>query len=192
MILKNIIPLLLISILSSTAIADPICDSIITRELEQCVRVNFESSDRNLNSAYKILAQKLSPQQRKILLTSQREWVIYKEKICQAVYDFITPGQEAGIEKWSCLDEITKTRSRELRYIDSASGMNEFFRAADIVSKLYEGGDRSRFIDKLTNMALENSDSHWNYYITENCKLLAARFHEEKRECIARQVFYEY
>ncbi|WP_408337661.1 lysozyme inhibitor LprI family protein [Paraburkholderia sp. RL17-337-BIB-A] len=117
-LLKQIAPLLLTLGLSQTATAASRCDSIITRDLERCAKENFESSDRKLNVAYRTLGPRLSPQQREMLLASQREWIIYKDKSCRSVYNGTAPGEEAGIEKWTCLDELTKTRLRELQYVD--------------------------------------------------------------------------
>lgn len=83
-----------------------------------------------------------------MLIGSQRKWIIYKEKLCKSAKNQTISGEESEIEKWTCLDDITKTRTKELQYIQSDSGMGDFFHAVDIVSKLYEGGDRNRFIDK--------------------------------------------
>jgi hypothetical protein len=153
---------------------------------------NYESSDRLLNYTYKVLASKLSGEDRKTLLNAQRAWIMYKEKFCQAAYDFTSPGEEAGIEKLTCLDGLTRTREKELKYIDSASGMDDFFHAADVVSQFYEAGDRGRFIDKLANDPSVNDDKNWNSYVMDNCKLAAARLHEEKKDCVARQTFHRY
>jgi len=189
---NNILCLLLLLAFSRVAMAETLCNSKVTRELETCAKNNFELSDKQLNGAYKDIALKFSEGDRQTLMKAQRAWVAYKEKTCQGAYDATSPGEEAGVDKWTCLDEITKTRTRELQYLDTSSDMTDFFHATDVVSKYYEGGDRSRFIEKLANKALVNDDVNWNLYVTENCKLTASRFNEDKKDCMARQSFYRY
>ncbi|CAE6825650.1 hypothetical protein R75465_06032 [Paraburkholderia aspalathi] len=190
--IKRIFIMFAIFVFSNIAAAGTLCNSKITRELEACARNNFELSDKQLNGAYRVLASKLQREDAQMLLTAQRAWVAYKEKTCQGAYDATSPGEEAGIDKWTCLDEITKTRSRELQYLESGAGLADFFHAADVVSKYYENGNRSRFIDKLADRALVSDDPNWNLYVAENCKLAASRFSEEKQDCMARQSFYRY
>lgn len=189
---KYIVILFIASTFSTVAMAGRLCNSNGTRELETCAKENLESSDKKLNLAYKDLASKLSGKNKEALLYSQRGWISYKDKYCQSVYDYTFPGKEAGIEKFTCLDSLTKTRTKELNYINSGSEMDDFLHAADVVSQLYEGGDRSKFIEKLVDRASTNDDPDWTYYITKNCKLTAIRLHEERKDCMARQGFHRY
>lgn len=179
-------------VFSSLAGASTLCTSKITRELETCARSNFEVSDRQLNSAYKMLASRLQGGDAQTLLKAQRAWLAYEEKTCQGAYDVTSPGEESGIDKWTCLDGITKNRTRELQYLESGTGLDDFFHAVDVVAKYYESGDRGRFIDKLAARALVDDEQDWNSYVTENCKLAASRLSEEKKDCMARQTFYRY
>ncbi|CAE6793344.1 lysozyme inhibitor LprI family protein [Paraburkholderia aspalathi] len=190
--IKRIFIMFAIFVFSSIAAASTLCNSKITRELEACARNNFELSDKQLNGAYRTLASKLQREDAQMLLTAQRAWVAYKEKTCQGAYDATSPGEEAGIDKWTCLDEITKTRLRELQYLESGAGLADFFHAADVVSEYYENGSRNRFIAKLADKALLKDDPNWNLYVAENCKLAVSRFSEEKQDCMARQIFYRY
>ena len=190
--IKRIFIMFAIFVFSSIAAASTLCNSKITRELEACARNNFELSDKKLNGAYRVLASKLQREDAQMLLTAQRAWVAYKEKTCQGAYDATSPGEEAGIDKWTCLDEITKTRSRELQYLESGAGLADFFHAADVVSEYYENGSRNRFIAKLAEKALLKDDPNWNLYVAENCKLAVSRFSEEKQDCMARKIFYRY
>jgi uncharacterized protein YecT (DUF1311 family) len=125
--IKRIFIMFAIFVFSSIAAASTLCNSKITRELEACARNNFELSDKQLNGAYRTLASKLQREDAQMLLTAQRAWVAYKEKTCQGAYDATSPGEEAGIDKWTCLDEITKTRLRELQYLESGAGLAVFF-----------------------------------------------------------------
>lgn len=189
---KTIVFLFFLTAFSNAVMAGSLCKGNVTRELEACAKNNFESSDKKLNVAYKTFSSKLSGQPRQTLVNAQREWISYKEKSCQTTNDSINAGEEAGIEKRVCLDQLTKIRTKELQYMDSGSGMEDFFHAVEIVSRLYEGGDRNKFIDKLANNLPENDNSDWRSYTAENCNLTAARLHEGSKDCMARQNFYRY
>lgn len=188
----SVLFLLVMSIFCGVAVADTLCSSNVTSELGECARGNFKSADQYLNESYRRLAGKLAGDDKKMLLDAQRSWITYKEKICQGAYDATAPGEEAGIDKWTCLAEVTKTRARELQYLDSASGAADFVHAVEVVSKYYEGGDREKFVNKLADDALRNDDKNWSLYVMENCKLAASRLNEDKKECMARQSFYRY
>ncbi|AQV94903.1 DUF1311 domain-containing protein [Cupriavidus necator] len=189
---KNILFLCLVLVFTGSAIADSLCAGNVTRKLEECARRNFESSDKKLNDVYRLLIGGLSGPERQALRNSQREWIKYKDKMCQGAYVSINPGNEAGIEKFICLNEITKSRTKELWHIDTASGISDFMHAVDIVSRYYEDGDRNKFLDKLAGDGSASDDKAWSSYVSENCKLTATRFREEKRECVARLNFYRY
>lgn len=113
--------------LGNYALADSPCNSKITRELTLCARSNFELSDKRLNIVYNQISLKISGKEKEVLIGSQRKWIIYKEKLCKSAKNQTISGEESEIEKWTCLDDITKTRTKELKYIQSDSGMGDFF-----------------------------------------------------------------
>ncbi|MEX3899159.1 DUF1311 domain-containing protein [Paraburkholderia sp. JPY432] len=189
---RNLLVVALVVFMPEISMAYTACTGGVTFDLEACAKINFEESDKYLNSNYKSLFATLSEGDRDVLVKAQRKWVSYKESTCQGAYDATFPGEEAGIDKWSCLDQITRARKRELEYLKSGIGGDEFFRAADIVSKFYEHGKRENFISKLVNEFSKDSDSKWREYVSNNCALAISRVHDQKDQCVARQEFYKY
>jgi uncharacterized protein YecT (DUF1311 family) len=179
-------------LLPGVAMARSLCTGNITHEIEVCAKNNFEEADGILNENYKSLVSRLSSQQRQMLVNAEREWAKYKDMTCQGAYDSTNPGEEAGIDKWSCLDQITRTRNRELVFIDVGIGSDDFFKSAEIVAKFYENGNENRFIDRLVNKENENDDASWASYVKLNCALAVVRIHEDEKTCVARQYFYRY
>ncbi|QAU24625.1 DUF1311 domain-containing protein [Dyella sp. M7H15-1] len=178
--------------LPNLAGAGVLCNGKTTHALEECAQSNFKLSDDQLNVFYKDFSSKLSRDQKALLVDAQREWIKYKESTCQAAYDATSPGEEAGIDKWTCLDEVTRARINELHYLDSGIGGDSFLHAVDVVAKLYEGGNRDRFIEKLSKQPASKDDQHWGAYVSKNCILAVQRLHEERNLCVARQNFYSY
>ncbi|WP_407642975.1 lysozyme inhibitor LprI family protein [Caballeronia glebae] len=168
------------------------CSSSITKNLESCAKSNFELADQGLNKRYREVASRLSEGDRSLLVAAQREWVRHKERTCQEAYESALPGQEAEIDRWTCLDQMTRTRTSELNYIDSGMGGDGFFRAVDIISRYYEHGDRNRFISKLVADSTRDESRDWQEYVRDTCILSARQTHEEENTCIARQQFYRY
>lgn len=169
-----------------------VCTSNVTKELAACARANFEHSDRNLNLAYNDLSEKLSGTDKGILVRAEKEWLAYKEATCQGAFDATSPGEEAGIDKWTCLDQITRARTEEIQFLNTGIGALGFYKALDVVQKLYEAGSRDRFISKLMDVYVKDDNKNWRSYVEDNCKLAVFRVHEDRSDCIARQTFYRY
>ncbi|CAB3790931.1 hypothetical protein LMG28614_03198 [Paraburkholderia ultramafica] len=182
----------LLFLLPHISMAYTACTSTVTRELEACAKSNFEESDSHLNSQYRIILAGLVGGDRDVLVKAQREWISYKEAVCQGAYESTYPGEEAGIDKLTCLDEVTRARRRELEHFNSGIGGDEFLHAINIVAKYYEHGNRDSFISRLVNEFSGDSDALWRTYVNDNCAFAASRIHEKKDECVARQEFYRY
>jgi uncharacterized protein YecT (DUF1311 family) len=169
-----------------------ICTNKITKELEACAKDNFDYSDKILNISYKKLAIKLSAGDSETLVRAEKEWVAYKDTTYDGAFSATSPGEEAGIDKWTCLDQITRARIEEIQYLNSGIGALGFYKALDVIPKLYEDKSRIQFIEKLVEKYGEDENESWSAYVDENCKLAVSRLHEEKSDCIARQSFYRY
>lgn len=179
-----------LTVLSPLATAGSICDSSITRELEACAKSNFYDSDKKLNEEYKELSAIISAPQRQSLVDVQREWIKYKEAYCQEAFDVANPGEEAGVDKWSCLDEVTRVRTKELMYLRSATDVEDFYHAVAFVAEVYENGNKGKVFDKLNSITKGGDNAAWLTYVQKNCQLTAARLHEDRKVCVARQNFY--
>jgi uncharacterized protein YecT (DUF1311 family) len=172
--------------------AESLCDGTITQEIQACTEKNFSYSDRVLTENYKSLLSALPDQQKPTLIGAQRNWIKYKEKSCQSAFEATYPGDEAGIDKFVCLNQITRDRARELKLIETGVGSSEFFRAVSVVAKIYENGNENSFIEKLNLLAKSDDNKYWVSYVNKNCDLAVARTHEERTTCIARQYFYRF
>jgi uncharacterized protein YecT (DUF1311 family) len=191
--MKKTIALLVIALASlCTEASQSMCTSNVTKELEACAKENFEYSDKNLNSAYNDLAAKLSATDKGLLVRAEKEWLAYKAATCQGEFDATFPGEEAGIERWTCLDQITRARVEEIQYLNSGIRALGFYKALDLVPKFYEGGSRDKFIEKLVAVYTKDDDKSWRAYVEDNCKLAVSRAHESNSDCVARQAFYRY
>src|ERR1700761_1507358 len=189
---KILITLILVVASACAKASQSMCIGNVTEELEACAKANFEYSDQILNLTYNDLAAKLSPADKSALIQAEKAWLAYKDSTCQGAYNATSPGDEAGIDKWTCLDQITRARTGEMQYLKTGIGELGFYQALDIVPKLYEGGSRDKFISKLTGIFSRSDDKNWRSYVENNCKLAVVRVHEDKSVCIARQVFYLY
>lgn len=191
--MKQTTVVLILSIAPLFAQASPsMCTSNVTKELEACAKLNFAYSDRILNSTYSDLSVKLAPADKGLLVRAENKWLAYKEATCQGAFDATSPGEEAGIDKWTCLDQLTRARIEEIEYLNTGIGALGFYKALDVVPKIYEGGSREKFISRLVDLYTKSDDRDWRSYVDDNCKLAVSRVHEDKSDCIARQAFYRY
>lgn len=184
-----IVFILLFFPLTGCVFAGSMCDESVTRELKSCAKNNFDLSNKELNSEYSTIMSRFQSRDKDSLRETQRLWIKYKEAYCQAAFDAVSPGEEAAIDKWTCLDSVTRVRLGELQYINSGVSDNSFSRSINFISKTYEGGDISKVITKLGDLPSASLDPRWTLYVEANCKLTYSRLHEEKDVCIARQNF---
>ncbi|KGC70121.1 hypothetical protein DP57_5996 [Burkholderia pseudomallei] len=189
---RALIFLVLVFLSFNVSAAQSMCTSNVTKEIEACARKNFEYADSVLNSAYADLASKLSAADRGVLVRAEREWLAYRVATCQDAYDATSPGEEGGVEKWTCFDQITRARADEIQLIGTGIGALGFYKEMDVVPKLYENGAREKFVSKLVGIYSESDADNWRSYVEDNCKLSSSRLHDNKSECVARQVFYRY
>lgn len=179
-----------ILILSNSAHSGSVCDSQITREIEACAESNFKGIDAELNRVYQMLDRKLAPADRKNLRQTQRYWIQYKTKYCQAAFDATSPGQEAGIDKLACLESVTSERTHELLFLDNSYSMKDFNRALNFMANEYENGQEGQVLRKLARDTMDGEDQDWLRYVEANCQMTHAKLLEERDACVARMNFY--
>ncbi|WGS54701.1 lysozyme inhibitor LprI family protein [Paraburkholderia sp. D15] len=168
-----------------------LCNYQTNRELEACAYTNFKTADKDLNRQYADAIRSVSQVDKEALLTAQRRWIVYKENYCPETFDAIRDGEEAGIEKWSCLQSVTEMRTRELRYLSQLGGMVEFRKALFVMASLYENDDSEKVLSKLVAHVPQSTHPDWIKYVEANCKLTASTLHEEHDYCVARLNFYK-
>jgi uncharacterized protein YecT (DUF1311 family) len=177
--------------LTGPVVANSTCNGNITRELEACAKNNFYSSDKDLNTEYLTVISKMQGKDKDDLRDAQRLWIKYKAEYCRKAFDAVSPGEEAGIDKWACLDRTTNVRFRELQYIDSKIDMRIFFQSITVVANIYEGGDSEKVIKKMKDLPSATVDRSWMSYVEANCNITHSTHHEENDVCIARQNFFK-
>ncbi|MBB3262121.1 uncharacterized protein YecT (DUF1311 family) [Paraburkholderia bannensis] len=187
--MRKIIFLSILFLVSQSSFSKP-CDAQTNNDLERCAQAGYESSDKQLNSSYADLLKKLPEVDRKNLIVTQRAWIGFKEKYCQSQFDSIRPGEEAGIDKWTCLDTITESRAKEIGYLAGVSGMEEFRRSLKLMANLYEHGDTEKVISKLLTYNAQRNDQNWINYVNLDCRMTNSRLSEEHNACVARLNFY--
>lgn len=168
-----------------------VCDSRVTSQIEACAESNFNESDAELNRTYQAIEKKSTGTDRKNLQKTQRFWIQYKIQYCQAAFDQASPGQEAGIDKWACLESVTSTRTRELLFLDNSYGMKDFRQAVTFMANEYENGDEGRVLNRLAQDTLDGQNLDWLRYVEANCEMTRVRIREERDVCMARMNFYK-
>jgi len=84
-----------------------------TFKMIDCINDEHTRQDKRLNAAYKKLGIKVSPDQKKALITSQRIWIQYRDANC-SFYSDPDGGQAARVNGVACHLEMTKQRAKEL------------------------------------------------------------------------------
>ncbi|RQY47579.1 DUF1311 domain-containing protein [Burkholderia stagnalis] len=188
--MKNIVFCVLM-LVSGAAFSKVVCNGQTNAELTSCAQTNYEASDKILNKSYNDFMGKLTASDRQSLIATQRAWVAYKEKYCGAAFDATAPGAEAAIDKLACLTSVTEARTEEIRYLGSAIGMDIFRRSLTVMANLYENGDTGKVITKLIKNTSDGDNPNWVKYVALNCKMTAAKLHEERDACTARLNFFK-
>ncbi|WP_341317367.1 lysozyme inhibitor LprI family protein [Paraburkholderia sp. IMGN_8] len=178
-------------LISNAAHSRPVCGSPVTREIETCAESNFKEADAELNRVYQALGKKWVEGDRKQLQQAQRYWIQYKTKYCQAAFDETSPGQEAGIDKWACLESVTFTRTRELLFLDNSYSMKDFKRALTFMANEYENGNEGQVLNKLARDMPDGKNQDWLRYVEANCQMTHTKLREEHDVCVARMNFYK-
>lgn len=71
-----------------------------------CYSEAYKKSDRILNSTYKDIKSKLNPTEQKELISVQRDWILYRDSICEGpLYSYDTSGLETLICKLQSTDD---------------------------------------------------------------------------------------
>jgi uncharacterized protein YecT (DUF1311 family) len=176
---------------AENVLASSVCDGSVNSQLASCEEGNFKASNLKLNNVYKDVIAKIPQANKPDLTQAQRNWIKYKDEYCQSAYDSTSPGQEASIDKWNCLDEVTSARTRELSYLISNESFVDFSHALKFMADTYEGGDQSKVIKKLISDTPGANDKDWSAYVDTSCKVTASILQEDRNRCEARLNFYK-
>ncbi|WP_081077255.1 lysozyme inhibitor LprI family protein [Burkholderia pseudomultivorans] len=181
----------LLMLVSSVVFSKTACDAQTNTGLADCAQENYRSADKTLNRSYSELLGTVTAAEKQNLIATQRAWITYKEKYCNSAFDAATPGAEASVDKWSCLESVTEARTSEIRYLGSSIGMNAFRRSLTVMAALYENGDVKKVISKLERNTPDGNDPDWVKYVHLNCGMTAAKLQEDHDACVARLNFFK-
>lgn len=183
----KVVPFIILA--SNYAFANSECtgEKLTTPEIIKCSQETFEKIDELINEQYKALIKTHDDEQKKAIVQSQISWVKFKEKYCADVYDSVYPGQEASIDRLSCLTQITSTRLNEIIYLRTGVISDGFHKAASIINKKITNYDYGKAIDIIGGTG--EYGELWESYAVRNCAITLALYREDTSTCIARMRF---
>lgn len=75
----------------------------------------YEVADKKMTKIYKEVMSNLNPEDKKLLLDAQRNWVKYKESHCKSVKNGFKKGSIQTLTYYTCLLEATEERIKQLQ-----------------------------------------------------------------------------
>lgn len=166
----------------SSAHADDLVNPDDLNELYRHYFKKYETKDAALNEKYRALQTILSADEFSQLKTVQRDWVKFKEDLCDhhpyfgdnfAVSE-LDPSAKSII--YLCRAEVTEARLLELAYITSQE--------TELAYTLYS------YQKKAPQASLADQNVLWQAYANKNCQFLSTYLKENRTDCMERQRFY--
>ena len=99
----------------------PCAEAVTTAEMQQCLSEQYESADRQLNSAYRKAMELLSEARQAKLKEAQRAWILFRDKTAEFEASEVEGGTMYPLVYLSALISMTEERSSELEAIHSDS-----------------------------------------------------------------------
>jgi uncharacterized protein YecT (DUF1311 family) len=162
-------------------------ENLTNPEIIKCSQETFEKVDKLINEQYLELINTQAAEQKKSIIQSQISWIKFKEQYCTDVYDSVYPGQEASIDRISCLIQITSTRLNEIIYLRTGAINDGFHKAVSIANKKITNYDYTEAI-KIIGGTGEYGEL-WKSYAMSNCAISLKLYREDTSTCIARMRF---
>lgn len=93
-----------------------ICENATTNiEINRCLRLRYDASDKRLNQVYKQLMSKLSRQERSTLIKIQRQWIKSRDQDCNLEVSINRGGTGYSGFLNQCFERKTTQRTAELQ-----------------------------------------------------------------------------
>lgn len=174
--------------IASKAFADSECDGDekTNHDIIICSQQAYEKIDKIINYQYRQLIGGAG-EHRKTVVKSQLSWIKYKEEYCADAYGSSYPGQEASIDRLSCLTQVTGARVNEIIYLRTGVINDGFHKAASIISKDIAGYDYIKAKAFLGGQG--EYGGQWEIYARENCSIAKLLYGEDESTCFARMAF---
>jgi len=93
-----------------------ICEKATTNiEINRCLRLRYNATDKRLNQVYKQLMSKLSRQERSTMIKIQRQWIKSRDQDCNLEVSINRGGTGYSGFLNQCLERKTTQRTAELQ-----------------------------------------------------------------------------
>ncbi|MGQ4581984.1 lysozyme inhibitor LprI family protein [Lysobacter sp. F60174L2] len=160
------------------------CTSPDQQELMACISARADSAEDRLRQAYAKAESSIDTGHRQDLGSSQGHWRKFRDSYCQSVYDEISPGREAPIERQACREQLALDRIAELYFV-SVGPSGEFPR----ILRALEGAgyERDELVARLDAMYAD--EETWVQYVSVHCELLGRVAAADEQLCRARMNF---
>ncbi|MBX8539068.1 lysozyme inhibitor LprI family protein [Pseudomonas cichorii] len=149
-----------------------------------CSQASYLKIDSLLNDQYKSLSSELDPSVKSELLAIQRNWVKLKDGYCAEDKE---GGEEAPIDRLSCLKQLTSFRVNELIYFRTGVIGDGFYKAVSLVNEKTTAMNYSKAVDYVGGEM--DFGPLWKGYAEQNCALAKKIFGEKTDRCMARMRF---
>ncbi|MFZ5795308.1 MAG: lysozyme inhibitor LprI family protein [Sphingomonas sp.] len=122
------LPLFALVLAAASPTGKELCPGTTTLEVNACQKAKFDQADANLNRYYEAALKRLQgddePKVRQELVKSQRDWIIYRDAECGAVFDNWSGGTIRVSMEIGCKTQLTQLRTYSiwknwLTYMDS-------------------------------------------------------------------------
>ena len=94
---------------------DPCANPQTQFEMNQCAARDYRAADAVLNQTYQRLVAMLNDEEKSQLKTAQTAWLEYRDSNCEFVGDEFKGGSMRPLIYASCLADMTRKRTIELR-----------------------------------------------------------------------------
>ncbi len=93
-----------------------------TYESLACANLKHDSTDKQLNTVYKKLKSVMSKPQVKLLVTTQKAWILLRDNQC-SLETFADQGTGKNERYIECLTELTRLRTKQLESTPTDSAL---------------------------------------------------------------------
>ena len=92
-------------------------------EMNEKASLDYKKADAELNKTYKKLVSLLDKNEKALLIQAQKDWIKYRDSHCKFEADPYTGGSIKPLIWLTCLEEITKERTKHLK--ESLKNLNQ-------------------------------------------------------------------
>lgn len=157
-------------------------ESVVTRDILNCISISNEIIDGLLNERYKAILSDRSFGEKDLLIAGEQLWVRYRDSRCINAFDSIYPGEEAEIERENCILSMNYSRVIELIYLESGVrdlSLDRFFAGVG-------GTERDQLYSIKKGLADRVVSVDGGKYFEKNCELALKLYGENTSSCVER------